>query len=498
MIFDQKLTFKSHLQHVVKKGMMAAIALSGIAKSNWGARHKEVRQLFLSAIATRTDYAACIWHRPKSDNSSARSLQNKKLTTVQRHAMKAITGCYRTTATAALEIESDLDPPWLRLQSKALGSVIRMQTLSEKHPIHSYIREALRTCTAVISHRSVLKNILQQFPLATGKFERIEPYIRSPWWSLKAQVIIEQDKPSARAHHDQMEPESRALAIYTDGSGIDGKIGAAAFTTTQVAHQHLGSNTQFNVYTGELTAINLAVDIARHQQANECNIYTDSQAAIKALVNPKRQSGQQIIKMTLDNIDTAVTEEGLKLSIHWIPGHQDIAGNEEADGEAKNAARTPDLGDKFSHSPLKSSWKMAIKSLTKSLRKQRSGGRTAKHLQHILKHPKARAGQKYYNAAETRQIATTLAQMRTGHCSLNLYLHRFKKAASPYCLCQYQCETVHHYILECKKYKKERSWLQMKVGWHNMRLGILLGDPKVANHVAKYIEMTNRTECSQI
>jgi hypothetical protein len=31
-----------------------------------------------------------------------------------------------------------------------------------------------------------------------------------------------------------------------------------------------------------------------------------------------------------------------------------------------------------------------------------------------------------------------------------------------------------------------------------MRLGILLGDPKVANHVAKYIEMTKRTECGQI
>ena len=173
-----------------------------------------------------------------------------------------------------------------------------------------------------------------------------------------------------------------------------------------------------------LAAINLATDIARHQQVNECNIYTGSQAAIKALMNPKRPSGQQIIKMTLDNIDTAATEEEMKLSIHWIPGHQDITGNEEADREAKKAARTPDLGDKFPHSPLKSSRKMAVKKLAKSSQKQRPNERAAKHLWSILKHPKAKAGQKYYNAAESRRAATTLAQLRTGHCPLPTSLQK--------------------------------------------------------------------------
>jgi Reverse transcriptase (RNA-dependent DNA polymerase) len=52
VIFDQKLNFKSHLQHVTKKGTTAAMALSSIAKSNWGAQHKDVRQLFQAAIAS--------------------------------------------------------------------------------------------------------------------------------------------------------------------------------------------------------------------------------------------------------------------------------------------------------------------------------------------------------------------------------------------------------------------------------------------------------------
>ena len=296
--------------------------------------------------------------------------------------------------------------------------------------------EALRTRTAKISHRSILENITQQFPLTAEKIERIEPFIRPPWWSLKAEVIIEQDKSTARTHHDRIHGTER-LAIYTDGSGINNKVGAAAHTSIQTRHQHLGSDTQFNVFTGEVTAISLATDIAQQQKAQSCHIYTDSQAAIKAITNPQRQSGQAIIKTTLDKIDrlTSTTQ----LVIHWIPGHQQIEGNEQADTEAKKAASDPKLGSKHPHSPLKSSRIMAIKQLAKTQQKLYTSSevRTAKHLRQILKHPQAKAGQRYYKAARSRKAATTIAQLRTGHCQLNAYLHRFKKAPSPYCQCQY-------------------------------------------------------------
>ena len=41
----------------------------------------------------------------------ATSTQACKLDKIQRLAMKAITGCYRTTATAVMEIEIDLQSP---------------------------------------------------------------------------------------------------------------------------------------------------------------------------------------------------------------------------------------------------------------------------------------------------------------------------------------------------------------------------------------------------
>jgi ribonuclease HI len=81
------------------------------------------------------------------------------------------------------------------------------------------------------------------------------------------------------------------MTIYTDGSGIENKIGAAAYTTAtnEASHQHLGSEAQFNVYAAELTARHLAIKLlGNHVEYRTCRIYIDSQAAIRAIDRPRR------------------------------------------------------------------------------------------------------------------------------------------------------------------------------------------------------------------
>ena len=50
------------------------------------------------------------------------------------------------------------------------------------------------------------------------------------------------------------------MTVYTDGSGINGKIGAAAWNATinEASHQHLGDEIQYNVYSAELSVIHIA------------------------------------------------------------------------------------------------------------------------------------------------------------------------------------------------------------------------------------------------
>ena len=371
VIFDEKLHFKTHLQHVTKKGTSAAMALSSIAKSNWGVQYKYARQLFNAVIAARTDYAASIWHRPRDDNKAATTSQIKSLTTIQRLAMKAIIGCFRTTPTAAMEIEAGLQPAWIRLQTKVLQSVTRMQSLGAKHPIQEWLTNALRTRTAAITHRSNLENILQQFPYMATQIETIEPYIRPPWWLSKIQIKMSPSKEDAKALHNEIQELTgpTTAVIYTDGSGIEGKIGAAIYSLTmdKVAHQHLGTETQHNVFIAEVTALKMAAEIMQEDHSyTDCHIYTDSQASIKAIENPQQQSGQAIIQDFLNCIDdVAAKHPGLQFTIIWIPGHAEIDGNERADAEAKKAALDPLLSRSFKYRPLKSARKMAIREAAK-------------------------------------------------------------------------------------------------------------------------------------
>ncbi|KAH7975574.1 hypothetical protein HPB52_003254 [Rhipicephalus sanguineus] len=65
-------------------------------------------------------------------------------------------------------------------------------------------------------------------------------------------------------------------------------------------------------------------------------IVTDSRPALQALLQPDR-AGVTVI-LLLAKLQ-ALKDCGVRLSMHWLPSHVGIAGNEEADAAAKDAHR---------------------------------------------------------------------------------------------------------------------------------------------------------------
>ena len=88
-------------------------------------------------------------------------------------------------------------------------------------------------------------------------------------------------------------------------------------------------------------------------------------------------------------------------------------------------------------------------------------------------------------------------RLRTGHCHLNEYLHRFNIIETPECECGAEKETVDHYLLNCELYDEEREELRKKVGAQSMRSSQLLGDEQIIKKTVDYIEKTGRFKLDQ-
>jgi lysyl-tRNA synthetase class II len=167
-----------------------------------------------------------------------------------------------------------------------------------------------------------------------------------------------------------------------------------------------------------------------------------------------------------------------------------------ADEAAKQAAQTKGMNIiNTKHKPLKSSRVNKIRQDIKNewKRSWEQGNDNAKQLRRITKKNHVQMGKKLYNSITSRQQTTHLARLRTGHCSLNQYLHRFKIEESPLCQCNNGAiETVEHYLLHCPRYEKERVELMGKVGIGGMWIEKLLGYPDFIHHTLEFVKNTQR------
>jgi ribonuclease HI len=501
--FDQKLKFRSHIDNIVAKGTKYALAIAGIAKSHWGPSFKHLRQLFTAVAAPRIDYAAIIWHRPQDTRTAPTTAQLQALSSVQGRIMRAITGCFRTTAIAAMEHETALPPPQWRLSSKILRTVTRMATTATNHPIHAWITRAAKHGGP--PYLSNIENLIKHYPqyIQPG-LEHISPYLRPPWWSFPASIEISplnKDK-AAKAHQQRLQQmSSKELVVYTDGSGQNGHLGAAMHSPTisLTKGQYVGTDNTHNVYGAELTAIQMAIKLFEEKIDEYSNMYifVDSQSAIQAVASPKRQSGQYIVKKILDAIDR-IQESKPTCNIHieWVPGHKSITGNEQADQAAKAVA----IPNTLPHTPkMRSAQYRSIQSMAKTNweTEWRTGRENAKRLRCMSQHPDTTSGPKLYGTLQQRKHVVWISRLRTGHCHLNEYLHRFNIIESAECECGAEKETVKHYLLNCELYDEERDALRRRVGAEGMRPSTLLGDPRTIKDTVEYVEKTERFKLDQ-
>lgn len=222
IIFDWKLTWNAHLEQMEAKTSKRLAAISCLAGSTWGIGVKELRHIFTACILPLTSYGATAW-LPDNTRGGGQMLRYQKtmvkLRGMQKQAGKAISGGYARVAGEAYDVELNLliDLHMEIATTKAALRIMSTSTFQEPEtqppPDSPLARQ-----TAQIEARAG--------KLIAG-LELKRPYIHASWDTLPFAVIAK-DKLSALIDHERLIVEEPALRLYSDGSGIEGHIGAAA------------------------------------------------------------------------------------------------------------------------------------------------------------------------------------------------------------------------------------------------------------------------------
>lgn len=298
-----------------------------------------------------------------------------------------------------------------------------------------------------------------------------------------------------------------------------GAVGAAATLIrrgkpARTLRYHLGPASEHTVYEAELVGLLLGMQLIRTERRSNttCAIGADNQAAIQALQTEQTNPGQHIAAEILKLAKQTTKERksnNFGIMVRWTAGHCGIEGNEKADREAKRAAE----GNSSDATKLPKYLKKKLKKSITALRQTYSDEANKKWKERWQKSERYKRFQtpdtlpphtmKFLkltsNHRISRQMASVIFQLRTGHAPLNNYLHRFKKIDSARCpACGDQKETVEHFLLCCPAYAHERWSIREYIGVGVPRAEKLLSDPKATVPLINFLHATGRLELKPI
>jgi hypothetical protein len=168
-------------------------------------------------------------------------------------------------------------------------------------------------------------------------------------------------------------------------------------------------------------------------------------------------------------------DPGFHATVRWVPGHEGVHGNKEADKAAKVAAEGRHRSSPRAHLPRylrDNSLPLSISAI-KQAHRERTRARwhtlwsTSPRYHHLQNIDPLILNCSFTKLTATfsKRLTGLILGLRTHHLPLNQHLFRLTKVDSPDCLhCTQIEETVHHYLFVCPQYQPERHVLAQALG----------------------------------
>jgi ribonuclease HI len=459
-----------------------------------------MRKVYQAVVVPQMLYGVSAWHCPAARAMPAGELRRtiNEFTKIQRRAAILISGAFKSTSAAALNVELFLTPIHLLMDQIIQETAIRIQTgavwaqpecLRRQRSPGEVKKGGWGPLEALRWRKDGVLN--QQ-----GTWESRKAFVLAPW-EARIPCVIDQDAEVARASHDKIEKESlrqaaldrtptvsqdRTILFFTDGSGYEGMVGASAVAPREgiFERRHLGTTDESTVYVAELNGIEMAIAkfVNQHQDNTRLIIFSDCQAAIQAVQNPKRSSGQHVLTniynhvRALRSLQQTPTLDQIPIEIRWIPAHVGVPGNETADVEAKLAATggRVENGADQPHPEGSASGRVLLAATAKRRVRRRikerwaqewAKERTGKPNQRLVKVPDKKVLRLFDSLS--KPYTSILIQMRSMRIALNHFLYKIKAVESDECYCSEGSQTPRHILMQCPLYADLRQTFLDKI-----------------------------------
>jgi ribonuclease HI len=509
---DTQLRWKEQVQRAVSNATKWLLQYRRLTRPSSGTNARLMRQLYISVALPKITYGLDIWYTPPTKRagqtrSTGSAAALRQLQKTQRIATLAIIGALRTTPTDFADAHAGLLPIELALLKATHRATIRLLTLPPTHPLHSVVNKTRHNPPK--KHASPIANLLRTFKLANARVETILTTAQNPPAKLGFAITI------AGSRNESIEKEKKDDAefkVFSDGSGVNDGIGAAAVLYTKerftpIGHLKvfLGPQAKHNTYEAEAAGAILATHLLAgcpETIGKKVSLYIDNQSVLASMSAPKANSGQHLIK----HLVSSANELACNLGIHWISSHSKVKGNEKVDELAKEAANgLASARTRLPHifkAPLPVSASATKQAYHEKLKKKWEGiwetsDRSRKLDEIDDNFPFHRFRKRTYQLS--RHQSSLMAQLRCGHIPLNNYLHRIGKSETDLCqACEegvdvpQRRETVKHFLFECTAFQQDRDILTDKIGRDHLNLRDIMLDTDRMRALASFISRTGR------
>lgn len=142
VIIDPRRSYREHVEDISHKSKEMFTRLRSMTSANWGVEQSTSLVIYKAVFLPRITYTAFIWQKALELKCSIKTLGS-----IQRDALRAITGAYRTTSTAALQVISGQLPLDLEVKRFVLRRSLKTNDITNQE----YERDLQDLASATVS-----------------------------------------------------------------------------------------------------------------------------------------------------------------------------------------------------------------------------------------------------------------------------------------------------------------------------------------------------------